>query len=134
MKNARAVTGPGVDVAIGVSLYLRFAGESWPASTDSNAWVEFPLFARVVVRLFVTLFRLRLLLGRKLITCFYDVNYFAELFSRRFSAARPARAERVADANAIVRRASPRGRGKPRKTRGLRESHARDARATSRCA
>jgi hypothetical protein len=73
-----------------------------------------------------------LLLGRKLITCFYDVNYFAELFSRRFSAARPAYAERVADANAIVRRASPRGRGKPRKTRGLRKSNARDARATSR--
>src|SRR5688572_5214431 len=126
MKNARAVTGPGVDVAIGVALYPRFAGESRPASTVSKAWVEFPMFARVVVRLFVTLFRLRLLLGRKLITCFCDVNYFAELFSRRFSAARAARAERVADANATVRHASPRGRRKQRKTRHVRAT-ARDA-------
>jgi hypothetical protein len=131
MKNARAVTGPGVDVAIGVSLYLRFAGESRPASTDSNAWVDFPLFARVVVRLFVTLFRLRGLLGRKLITCFYDVNHFAEIFSARFSAAPDARAGGVADMNSRARIASPRGRRKPRKTRGLRKVHARTRRATT---
>jgi len=42
MKNARAVTGPGVDVAIGVRLFGRFAEESVPVSTVSEAWAEFP--------------------------------------------------------------------------------------------
>jgi hypothetical protein len=87
MKNARAVTGPGVDVAIGVSLYLRFAGESRPASTDSNAWVEFPLFARVVVRLFCTLFRLAAFVGAKANHVFlrcqlFCRNIFAAIFRR----------------------------------------------------
>jgi hypothetical protein len=71
------------------------------------------------------------LLGRKLITCFYDVNYFAEIFSPRFSAASAARAADVADANARARRASPRRRRKPHKTRDLRATHARCVRATN---
>lgn len=73
----------------------------------------------------------RLLLGRKLITCFYDVNYFAEIFSPRFSGASAPRAGDVADVIAHARRASPRRRVKPHKTRDLRATHARCVRATS---
>ena len=60
MKNARAVTGPGVDVAIGVLFLSVCAGERSPESTVSEAWAEFPIFARVVFRLCVTRIRLPL--------------------------------------------------------------------------
>lgn len=56
-----------------------FRRERTPVSTVSGSWAEAMPVTRVVGRFVITLFRSGVSAGRKLITCFYDVNNFAKI-------------------------------------------------------